>query len=137
MAGQQVVALDVGTRRIGVATGWSDVRIAQPLMTLEHDDDIVSRIVDLLAKQDAGQLVVGLPRNLSGDDTAQTGYVRDFVAKLEPAVETPITYQDEALSSSRAEAELNKRGKGYAKGDIDALAAAFILEDYFETNTKD
>lgn len=137
MAGQQVVALDVGTRRIGVATGWSDVRIAQPLMTLEHDDDIVSRIADLLAKQDAGQLVVGLPRNLSGDDTAQTGYVRDFVAKLEPVVETPITYQDEALSSSRAEAELNKRGKDYAKGDIDALAAAFILEDYFETNTKD
>ena len=133
MAGQMIVALDVGTHRIGVATGWSDVRIAQPLITLDHTADIAERILDLLDTNQASKLVIGLPRNLNGDDTAQTGYVREFTTQLQANLKLPLIFQDEALSSSRAEAELAKRGKTYAKGEVDALAAAFILEDYFET----
>jgi putative transcription antitermination factor YqgF len=69
---------------------------------------------------------------LQGQETDQTGYVRNFVATLQKEISTPIVLQDEALTSHHAEEELESRGKPYAKGDIDALAACYILEDYLK-----
>lgn len=125
-----IVALDVGTQRIGVAEANVIARIAHPFMTLQHTESIVQDIDALLVKQEAVALVVGLPRGLEGQETAQTRYVQDFVTALEKQVTVPIHWQDEAVTSQKAEAELNARKKPYSKGDIDALAAAYILEDY-------
>ena len=125
-----IVALDVGEQRIGVASASTIARIAHPLLTLTHTDDIQQQITELLRKEDAVALVVGLPRGLDGQETAQTGYVRAFIDALRPAVAVPVHFQDEAVTSRKAEAELIARKKPYVKGDIDALAAAYILEDY-------
>ena len=125
-----ILSLDVGERRVGVAIANVVARLPHPLTTLDNTEHIWQEIADLLAAEDVETLVVGLPRNLSGDDTAQTTYVRDFAAKIE-GVE--IVFQDEALTSVKAEKELSSRGKPFAKGDIDALAATYILEDYLVT----
>lgn len=131
-----ILALDVGTRRVGVATANSIARIANPLVTLPQDDAIFHSIKQLVAIHDARYLVVGLPRNLSGDDTRQTEYVRDFVQKLTAEVEhVAVVYQDEAVTSVAAEAELSKKSS-YSKADIDAVAAAIILEDFLRDNEK-
>jgi putative Holliday junction resolvase len=129
-----VLALDVGERRIGVAMANSIARIASPLMTLERSDSTPADIVHLIKQEGAAALVVGLPRNLNGEPTAQTRAVEQFVAGLHNVLTVPVHWQDEALTSRKAEAELDARGKPYQKGDIDALSATYILEDFLRDN---
>lgn len=131
-----IVALDVGAQRIGVAEANVIAKIAHPFTTLQHTEAITDTIRDLLQKQEAIALVVGLPRGLDGQETAQTKYVEDFVETLKPHISVPIYWQDEAVTSRKAEAELQARKKPYVKGDIDALAAAYILEDYLGSNAS-
>lgn len=127
------LALDVGTQRIGVARVHPVARIASPLTTLNVTDTIMTDIAKLIKDEDAGLLVVGLPRGMQGQETEQTTWLRQFVADLEKQVSIPVVLQDEAVTSEKAEVELKKRGKPYAKGDIDALAATYILEDYLSS----
>jgi putative Holliday junction resolvase len=81
---------------------------------------------------DATELVVGLPRNMSGEPTKQTELVRQFVVRRLAGFELPMHFQDESLTSVKAEQELQQRKKPYVKGDVDALAATYILDDYME-----
>lgn len=131
-----ILALDVGDVRIGVASARFDVRIASPLLTLQHNGHIIERIIQLAKEHDAAALVVGVPRNLNGDETGQTAKVREFIATLRQQLTIPVHEQDEATTSLKAEAELRQRGKAYEKGDIDSLAATYILEDYLEEHSR-
>jgi len=130
-----IMALDVGERRIGVALAGSVAKLAQPLTTLEHTDNIFQMIAELAAEHHASELIVGLPRGLDGQETAQTIATRKFAAELEQAVNLPTHLQDEALTSRQAEIELKVRGQPHAKADVDALAATYILEDYLKENS--
>ena len=127
-----LLALDVGERRIGVARADSIGRIATPLTPLDVDGTEVVALQRLLLENEATGLVVGLPRNMSGESTKQTALVQQFVQNRLRAFELPIAYQDESLTSVAAEQELQKRKKPYQKGDVDALAATYILQDYME-----
>lgn len=124
------IALDVGEKRIGVAVGDSNVRIAIPYDTFEVDGQEVKRIAELAVKQAADRLVVGYPRNQQGDPTAQTNYVEHFAGQLVDIAE--VDYQDESLTSVLAEEQLKRTHKNYSKADIDMMAAALILQDYLE-----
>lgn len=127
-----VLALDVGDKRIGVAKADVDVRIASPLVTIAHDAQVWATINNLVDETAAQAIVVGLPRNLNGDDTPQTAKARTFMAQLRANIGLPVHEQDEAATSVKAEEELRARGKHYDKSDIDALAATYILEDYLQ-----
>lgn len=127
------VALDVGEKRIGVAVGDSGVRIAVPFETIETDGTEVERIAKIVIDEKADVVVIGYPRNQSGAATAQTAYVEEFSKKLVD-VAPHIAFQDESLTSVMAEQRLQSHKKPYTKGDIDALAAAIILQDYMEQN---
>lgn len=124
-----IVGVDVGEKRIGVAVVNSIARIAMPLTTIDAQDDALQHIVRICKEHDAKTVVVGLPRNQSGQETAQSQVSRTFGAELE-AKGLHIYYQDESLTSVAAEEELKKRKKPYVKADIDALAAALLLQDY-------
>lgn len=135
MATKEVLlGLDVGERRIGVSLADSIGRIAVPLTTLDVDGLEIVKLQRFMLEHDVTQLVVGLPRNMSGEPTQQTQLVKDFVLRRLNAFGMPIHFQDESLTSVQAERELQQRGKPYAKGDIDALAATIILQDYMEAN---
>ena len=123
------VGIDVGEKRIGVAVVNSIARIAMPLTTIDAQSDALQRVLAICKEHDAKTVVVGLPRNQSGEETAQSQMSRQFGLKLEEAG-MHVYYQDESLTSVAAEEELMKRKKPYAKADIDALAAALILQDY-------
>ena len=129
-----LLALDVGDKRIGVASANSIARIASPLTTLERHDGTAADIQQLITAEGATALVIGLPRNLEGKHTAQTIAVEQFAAALQNVITVPVHWQDEALTSRKAEAELEARGKPYKKGDIDALSATYILEDFLRDN---
>jgi len=130
-ASKKYLALDVGEKRIGVATGDDAVRIAVPLDTVEVDGGELERILEYIIKEEVDAVIIGYPRNQSGEPTAQTQYVEAFAERLKEGV-PPIVFQDESLTSVLAEQRLQAMGTPYTKADIDAHAAAIILQDYLE-----
>ena len=131
-----IMALDVGGKRIGVAIANAVARIAQPLTTIQNSDDTVSGLQALISQNDTAVVVCGLPRGLEGQRTAQTGVVEDFVTQLKQHIDLPFYWQDEALTSRKAESELHARGGTIRKEDIDALAATYILEDFLNDHPE-
>lgn len=129
---KNILALDVGEQRVGVAVASTQARLARPLTTLSRGASFWSQLEQLIRTEAADLLLVGLPRNLQGLDTDQTRATQQFITELNQRFGLPIVTQDEALTSRQAEAELNARGKPFTKGDIDALAATYILEDYLK-----
>ena len=132
---QQLMALDYGTVRIGVAIGDTQVKIAIPSGTVEVDGQEIPVILKLAKQHAIDHIIVGYPRNQSGQATKQTKLAEDFKNQLSEKFE-PVSFQDESLTSVLAEGRLKSHNKPYSRGDIDALAAALILEDYFEEHAK-
>ncbi|MFZ1360446.1 MAG: Holliday junction resolvase RuvX [Candidatus Saccharimonadales bacterium] len=128
-----LLALDVGEKRIGVAVAETAIRIAVPSATIEVDGTELQQLARMIADNDIATIVVGYPRNQSGEPTAQTVYVERFATQLDDMGKT-IVFQDESLTSVIAEDQLKALGHPYSKGDIDARAAAIILQDYLETH---
>lgn len=126
-----LIALDVGEARIGVAVADTGVKIAVPFGAVEVDGNELKEIARIVASEGADTIVVGYPRNQSGESTAQTAYVETFAAQLANLADE-IVYQDESLTSVMAEQRLKAQGGKYTKGDIDSEAAAIILQDYLE-----
>jgi putative Holliday junction resolvase len=133
MSSQSLVCLDVGEKRIGVAIADTSVQIAIAFDTIPVDGNELTAIANIVIHEDAKTIVVGYPRNQSGETTAQTLYVERFAEQLKDIAEN-IVFQDESLTSVLAEDRLIDMKKPYTKGDIDAQAAAIILQDYLETH---
>jgi len=133
MGSSSLVCLDVGEKRIGVAVADSSVRIAVAFDTIEVDGNELKAIAEIVIREGADTIIVGYPRNQQGETTAQTNYVENFAKGLEDIADN-IIFQDESLTSVIAEQRLVSMKKPYTKGDIDAQAAAIILEDYMETH---
>lgn len=133
---QSVVGLDVGAKRIGVAVASLTARLPQPLVTLSNDDSFFPALERIVSDEVASALVVGYPRGMQGQHTAQTQVIEDFCEELRSRIDLPIHFQDEAVTSRQAEAELQARGKDYSKADIDALAATYILDDFLNEHAE-
>lgn len=131
MSSQSLVCLDVGEKRIGVAVADTSVKIAVPLVTIPVDGNEIKAIAEIVVREDTDTIIVGYPRNQQGEATAQTEYVEKFATQLED-IAAHIVFQDESLTSVQAEQQLKELGQPYEKGDIDARAAAIILQDYLE-----
>ena len=134
----RVMALDLGEKRIGVA-------ISDPTRTIAQSYGVVmrsSRKADyaeygrIIAKEQVNLLVVGLPLSLAGEETQKSTWVRDYTAEMENHIDIPIEFWDEALTTVQAEASLRERGKRgkKAREQVDAVAAAFILQNYLDAN---
>ena len=126
------LCLDVGEVRTGVAVADSKVRIPIPYETFSMDkSSLRTEVARLVAVHDADTIVIGYPRNQSGEPTAQTRFVEGQAETLQD-MDVHIVFQDESLSSVEAERRLKSRHRPYGKADIDAEAACIILESYLE-----
>lgn len=125
-----ILGLDIGEKRIGVARANAIALLPEPLLTLSNDGSFIDELQSLIAAHKVGILVVGLPRNLRGDHTQQTHMVEQFVKSMKTSIDTPIFFQDEALTSVAAKTMLASKRGSVSKGDIDAQAAAIILQDF-------
>lgn len=124
------LALDVGDKRVGLALADSEVKIAVPFGYVERDEQTIQKITEVILEHDVYIVVVGYPRNQSGEATQQTAATERFAEELgEIEVEAKLVFQDESLSSVEAERRL---GRVKDKGEIDAEAASIILQDYLE-----
>lgn len=127
-APQYLLALDYGEKRVGVAVAHVIARLPRPLTTLPNGETLLDDVQKLITQEDAGLVVVGLPRGMDGGYTAQTRAAEAFAEQLKTVVTVPVELTDETLTSIDAEASLG--GRVHTKGDIDAMAAAHILERY-------
>ena len=138
----RVAGLDVGNRRIGVAVSDVTGTLARPLGVLQTSglegdaiDRAVAELARLAAEEDGlASLVVGLPRRLDGSPNDMTPRVQAFAAALGARIAVPVILQDERLTSREAESRLALREKDWRarKKQIDAAAAAIILQDYLD-----
>ena len=104
--GRVAIGLDVGSHRIGVARGDFEVAIASPLLALSNDDAVFANISRIVKENRAEIIVVGLPRDAKGQETAQSQISRDFAAELSNHTDAEIHFQDESLTSVIAEKNL-------------------------------
>ena len=130
-ANKTLLGLDVGEKYTGVALADTGVRIAVPFDAIDMGDNPVKAIGEILVAERIDMIVIGYPRNQSGLATTQTAYVEDFAHQLE-VFDVSIEFQDESLTSVMAEERLKAYGRPYSKQDIDAQAAAIILQDFIE-----
>lgn len=128
------IALDIGDKRIGVSICDSSAPFPAPLTTLHASSGVGAELMDILSKQKVSAIIIGYPRNQAGEATDQTARVEKIVGLLNLPGHIPIYWQDESLTSVKAEAELSKRGKPFSKGDIDSLAATYILDDFIKSH---
>ena len=130
MPAKTLLALDVGDRRVGLALGDTAVRIAVPFGYLERGETIIRDITQIILEHHVETVVVGYPRNQSGEPTQQTAAIEAFAKELaEIDIDAELVFQDESLTSVEAERRL---GRVKDKGEIDAEAASIILQDYLE-----
>ena len=139
----RILALDIGTKRIGVAFADTKVRIAIPRGMIPVDGNEMVEIAKQFRLEKADLIVSGLPRNNQGEETEQTKIVDNFIIALKDYFvkhkqkEPLVKFQDESLTSVQAENLLG--GKRHevsrqdrADGKVDAEAAAIILQDFLE-----
>jgi len=132
----KVLGIDIGEIRVGVALGSLETKFASPLITLLNNDTLYSNLDKIIKENEVGLIVAGLPRNLDNEETMQTKYSRKVADEIKNKLNIEVVFQDEALTSVKARDELDARKKPYEKGDIDKLAACYILEDYLTGNIK-
>ncbi len=125
------LGVDPGDARIGVARSDPTGFLATPLETVRRGKGDLARIARLVVEAEAVEVVVGLPRSLSGGEGPAAAKVREFAARLAERI-APVTVrlQDERLTTVSAEAMLRDRGKKGAerRAVVDQAAAVFILQ---------
>jgi putative Holliday junction resolvase len=125
-----ILAIDVGTVRVGCASGDTSVKIPFPVAVWERAQNRAEQaLLSELAQRKAELLVVGLPLGPEGERTATCDSILAFVRRLSKRTSVKIVYVDESFSSHEAETRL--KAAGATTHHIDAHAACLILEHYF------
>jgi len=130
------LGLDPGDARIGVARSDPSGFLATPVETVRRGEGDLDRIVTLLAEAEAVEIVVGLPRSLSGGEGPSAKKVRQFARALARLVEpVPVRLCDERLTTVSAEAMLRGQGRKGQKrrAVVDQAAAVLILQHALDT----
>lgn len=133
----RILALDYGTKRVGVALSDETKLIAQPLeyIPLHPFNGLIERLKQLLAEQQVELILVGMPRNMDGTYGPAASKVQEFVASLRFAVPAPIKTWDERLTTAQANRLLveGKVRRQERKQKIDKMAAAILLQSYLDS----
>ena len=133
---KRIVALDIGTKRIGVAVSDGLFLGAVPLKVIQRDNDkkAILEIKSVLDEYKTDVILIGVPYNMDGSLGFQAKNCLDFIKPLEGLC--TILKQDERLSSEKAESILRQKGKKYTKnkGMVDVAAACVILQEYLDNN---
>jgi len=134
------LAIDLGDKRTGLASGDSITRIVTPLEVLEVSiaarggEELLGAIARKVREHlgDSGTLVVGLPLNMDGSEGQRAKSVRAFTARIATATGLPTVFQDERLTSVEADWSMARSGMTHRekKERRDALAAAVLLRDH-------
>jgi putative holliday junction resolvase len=135
-----VLGIDAGERRVGLAMSDELRMIASPVTVLDRRPRglaaVLDAVVEIVQREQVRQIVIGLPLNADGSEGRQAHRARDFARVTERVVGLPVTMWDERLSTREAEAIVRAQGRNVRRmrerGELDAIAAAAILQDYLD-----
>jgi putative Holliday junction resolvase len=136
----RILGIDYGERKVGIALGDTESRIASPWMILDNEGhgEVIKQIKLIVENEDVERVVIGIPqdtRDLS-QESKQAGVVRTFISDLRSSG-IPVDEVNEMLTTAEAQHSLKASG---SKAEDDAIAAAILLQSYLDktsiTNDK-
>ncbi len=136
----RIIALDLGTKRIGVAVCDELQITTRPLMKIERKSwkKLLLQIKDILAEYDAVALVLGLPYNFDGTESEMSAEARRLAQNFSRSLDVPVYLQDERATSYEAKGRLWQRGANFKEmlAQVDAESAAIILADFLDRTAQ-
>lgn len=132
----RVLAVDPGSKRVGIAVSDPSGTIAQPLTTVDAEptETLAARLAEIAKQNDAGRIVVGLPRRLDGSYGPEAKSARELGDAVRKASGLPVELVDERLTTVAAERSMLEAGTRRAKrrATIDRVAAALLLQSHLD-----
>ena len=132
----RIMALDVGSRTIGIACSDALLMTAQGIETIRRTslENDFNRLRELISEYEVHELVVGMPKNMNGTKGDRAEKTEEFVEKMKAVINLPVTFWDERLSTVMAERQLIAAdvSRKKRKGVIDKMAAVVILQGYLD-----
>lgn len=130
------MALDVGSRTIGIACSDALLMTAQGIETIRRTslENDFNRLRELISEYEVHELVVGMPKNMNGTKGDRAEKTEEFVEKMKAVIDLSVTFWDERLSTVMAERQLIAAdvSRKKRKGVIDKMAAVVILQGYLD-----
>jgi len=126
---QKLLAIDYGAKKVGLAIGDMETKIASPFKILENTSKLLDDLKAICKDENISKIVIGVPIGLKGVKSEQYEQVVAFSDKLSQALGLEVIPQDENLTSTYAQRLL---AGTKAKGKDDAVAAMIILQSYFD-----
>jgi putative Holliday junction resolvase len=133
----RVLAIDHGTKRMGIAISDPSGIIAQPLefVPAEPFAGFLARLKELIREKEVELILIGMPRNMDGSYGPAAAKVQEFAAVLKETLTTPIKTWDERLTSAQAnrlliQADVRRKDR---KEKVDKAAAAILLQSFLDS----
>ena len=135
---RRILAVDLGQVRIGLAISDELQLLAHPLETIPANKEAVARIGALVRERQVEQVLVGVPRRLSGEIGPAATEALKFVEKLRAALPCEVITGDERLSTAAANRALRQAGKKTRETQdyVDQVAAQIILQSYLDSRAR-
>lgn len=140
----RIMGLDFGSKTVGVAVSDALLLTAQGVEIIRRKEEnklrrTLARIEELIEEYDVKELVLGLPKHMSGDDGIRVELTEEFKDKLERRTGLPVTLWDERLTTVSADRTMDETGvrRENRKDYVDMLAAVFILQGYLDRKNNE
>ena len=135
----RILAIDHGTKRMGIAISDPSATIAQPLefIPAEPFGDLLARLKEIIHEKEVEMILIGMPRNMDGSYGPAAQKVQEFVGVLKEALTIPLKTWDERLTSAQAnrfllEGNVRRQDR---KQKVDKAAAAILLQSYLDSRS--
>lgn len=136
----KIMSIDYGDARTGIA--FCDVRemlaSAYTVITEDYQPKLIKKLIEIINKEKAEMVVIGLPRNMDGSYGFRAEKCRELGEFLKKEIEIPIDYEDERLTTVIAHDILssNNVGSKKRKSTVDAVSAVVILQGYIDKRNQ-
>ena len=127
----RILGIDWGLRRCGIAVCDEnrDFVFARPQLYIKSQDELIQKITDFVCDEKISGVVIGLPLHSDGSDSDTTKMVREFANALDGAIDLPIIFIEENLTSATAQEEIGRKSISKIKAELDSVSAKIILEN--------
>lgn len=134
----KIMSIDYGDVRTGIAFCDKNETLAYPHSVIKenYQPKLISKIIDIISAEKPERIIIGLPKNMDGTCGYRCDECKSLGCELAKAIDLPIEYQDERLTTVMAHNALsanNVKGKK-RKENVDAVSAVMILQSYLDKN---
>jgi putative Holliday junction resolvase len=135
----RILGLDFGRARIGVAISDELQMLAHPLETIPANEELASRVAEIVREKQVDHVVAGIPRQMNGQIGAAATEVLEFLEKLRAVLPCPVVTWDERLTTVAAHRALRDAGKKtrHTRAYVDQVAAQMILQSYLDRRAQE